>query len=279
MSYIKAGTDAHGESINLFYEDWGQGEPVILIHGWPLDHTMWEHQAIALAAAGLRVIAYDRRGFGKSSRTWDGYNYDTFAADLNAVITELNLSNVTLVGFSMGGGEIARYLGTYGSSKVARAVYISAVTPYLLKTDDNPDGVPQEIFDQILAGLKKDRFDFLQTFGKDFYGVGMMSHPVSDAALQWNQTVVSLASPKATYDCVKAFAGTDFRADIAKAANVPTLVIHGDADKTVPIKNSGERLAKMIPGAQYKVYEGEPHGLFFTSKDELSRDLLAFIGK
>ncbi|MDO7876967.1 alpha/beta hydrolase [Hymenobacter sp. ASUV-10] len=279
MSYIKAATDAHGESINLFYEDWGQGDPVVLIHGWPLDHTMWEHQAIALAEAGLRVIAYDRRGFGKSSRPWDGYNYDTFAADLNAVITELNLSNVTLVGFSMGGGEIARYLGTYGSSKVARAVYISAVTPYMLKTDDNPEGVPQEIFDGILAGLKKDRFDFLQTFGKDFYGVGMLSKPVSDAALQWNQTVVSLASPKATYDCVKAFSSTDFRADLAKAADVPTLIIHGDADKTVPIAASGERVAKMLPNAQYKVYEGEPHGLFFTSKDELSRDLLAFIGK
>jgi pimeloyl-ACP methyl ester carboxylesterase len=279
MSYIKAGTDANGQSINLFYEDWGQGNPVILIHGWPLDHTMWEHQAVALAEAGLRVIAYDRRGFGKSSRPWDGYNYDTFAADLNAVITELSLSNVTLVGFSMGGGEIARYLGTYGSSKVARVAYISAVTPYLLKTDDNPDGVPQETFDSMLAGLKKDRFDFLQTFGKDFYGVGMLSQPVSDAALQWNQTVVSLASPKATYDCVKAFSGTDFRADLAKAANVPTLVIHGDADKTVPIASSGERTAQLIPGAQYKVYEGEPHGLFFTSKDELSRDLLAFIGK
>ena len=278
MSYIKAATDTNGEAINLFYEDWGQGNPVVLIHGWPLDHTMWEHQAMALAEAGHRVIAYDRRGFGKSSRPWGGYNYDTFAADLNAVLTELNLTNVTLVGFSMGGGEIARYIGRFGQSRLARVAFVSAVTPYLLQTDDNPDGVPQEAFDGMLAGIKKDRFDFMQVFGKGFYGVGLLNQPVSQAVLDWNQTVVSLASPKATYDCVKAFSATDFRHDLAKVT-VPTLVIHGDEDATVPLPNSGARTAKMIAGAEYKVYNGEPHGLFFTAKDKLTEDLLAFIGK
>lgn len=278
MAYIKAGEDTAGNPINIFYEDWGQGAPVVLIHGWPLDHTMWEHQAIALAEAGHRVIAYDRRGFGRSSRPWGGYDYDTLASDLNALLTELNLNNVTLVGFSMGGGEIARYIGNYGESRLARVAFISAVTPFLLKTADNPDGVDGSVFQDILAGLKKDRFDFLAGFGKKFYGVGVISKPVSDAVLQWNQTVVSLAAPNATIECAKSFAGTDFRADLAKVT-VPTLVIHGDADQTVPIANSGERTAKAISGAQYKVYEDEPHGLFFTSKDELSNDLLAFIGK
>ncbi len=277
MSYLKAGTDPNGEAINLFYEDWGQGSPVVLIHGWPLDHTMWEHQAIALAEAGHRVIAYDRRGFGRSSRPWSGHDYDTLAADLNAVLTELNLTNVTLVGFSMGGGEIARYIGRYGQGRLARVAFVSAVTPYLLQTDDNPEGVPQEVFDGMLAGLKADRFAFLQTFGKGFYGVGLLSQPVSQAVLDWNQTVTSLASPKATYDCVKAFGGTDFRPDLAKVT-VPTLVIHGDKDATVPLPNSGARTAKMIAGAEYKVYEGEPHGLFFTAKDKLTADLLAFVG-
>ena len=278
MSYIKAGADTNGQEIKLFYEDWGQGNPVVLIHGWPLDHTMWEHQALALADAGHRVVAYDRRGFGRSSRPYAGYDYDTLAADLNAVITELDLSNVTLVGFSMGGGEVARYLSTYGEARVARAVFISAVTPYLLKTDDNPDGVPQEVFDGMLAGIKADRFAFMETFAKGFYGVGVLSHPVSDAVLAWNQTVVSLASPAATIACAKSFASTDFRADLAKIT-VPTLVLHGDEDATVPLPNSGARTAKSIAGAEYKVYKGQPHGVFFTVKDELNADLLAFIGK
>ena len=278
MAYIKAGEDTAGNPINIFYEDWGQGDPVVLIHGWPLDHTMWEHQAIALARSGLRVIAYDRRGFGKSSRPWGKYDYDSLASDLNALLEELNLSNVTLVGFSMGGGEIARYIGKYGESRLARVAFISAVPPFLMKTADNPEGVDKEVFDDILTNIKKDRFAFLQDFGKQFYGVGLIEKPVSQAVLDWTFTVASLASPDATYECAVAFAGTDFRADLQKVT-VPTLVIHGDADKTVPLESSGERTARAIAGAQYKVYEGEPHGLFFTSKDELSRDLLAFIGR
>jgi pimeloyl-ACP methyl ester carboxylesterase len=226
MAYIKAGEDHAGNPINIFYEDWGQGNPVVLIHGWPLDHTMWEHQAIGLAKGGLRVIAYDRRGFGRSSRPWTGYDYDTLAADLNALLEELNLNNVTLVGFSMGGGEIARYLGTYGDARIARVAFVSAVTPFMLKTDNNPEGVPESVFAGMQEGIQKDRFDFLRTFAKSFYGVGMISHPVSQAVLDWHQTVTSLAALNATRDCATAFAKTDFRADLS-AVKVPTLVIHG----------------------------------------------------
>ncbi|GAA4369796.1 alpha/beta hydrolase [Hymenobacter saemangeumensis] len=278
MSYIKAGTDAAGNSINIYYEDWGQGNPVVLIHGWPLDHTMWEHQAIGLAKSGLRVIAYDRRGFGRSSRPWTGYDYDTLAADLNALLEELDLNNVTLVGFSMGGGEIARYLGTYSDARIARVAFVSAVTPFMLKTDNNPEGVPGDVFDQMKDGLKKDRFDFLRTFAKSFYGMGLVSHPVSQAVLDWHQTVTSLAAPNATIDCATAFGKTDFRADLA-TIKVPTLVIHGDSDQTVPFEASGERTAKLIPQAELKVYKGAPHGLFFTDKDQLTTDLLAFAGR
>jgi non-heme chloroperoxidase len=278
MAYIKADTDPAGNPINIFYEDWGQGKPVVLIHGWPLDHTMWEHQAIALAKGGLRVIAYDRRGFGRSSRPWSGYDYDTLAADLNALLTELDLKNVTLVGFSMGGGEIARYIGRYGEARLARVAFVSAVPPFLLKTDNNPEGVPQAVFDQMQDGIKQDRFDFLHTFTKSFYGVGMISHPVSQGVLDWHFTVAALAAPNATRDCAVAFSSTDFRADLP-AIKVPTLVIHGDKDQTVPFEVSGERTAKLIPQAELKVYKGAPHGLFFTDKDQLTADLLAFAGR
>jgi non-heme chloroperoxidase len=277
MSYLKAGQDANGNDINLFYEDLGQGNPVVLIHGWPLDHQMWEYQLTELPKHGNRVIAYDRRGFGKSDRPWDGYNYDTLADDLKAVLDTLNLTNVTLVGFSMGGGEIARYMSRHGGARVAKVAFISAVTPYLLKTDDNPTGVPKATFDEILEGLQKDRFDFLSGFGKKFFGVGLVSHPVSQATLDWAQAITSMASPKATHDCAVAFAGTDFRRDLT-AVHVPTLIIHGDKDQTVPIDASGEQTAKHLPHAEYIVYEGEPHGLFITQKDRLNQDLLAFIG-
>ena len=277
MAHIKAGNDTAGHPVNIFYEDWGQGAPVVLIHGWPLDHTMWEHQAVALAQAGYRVIAYDRRGFGRSSRPWGGYDYDTLAADLNALLTELDLTGVSLVGFSMGGGEIARYIGNYGQARVARVAFVSAVPPYMLHTSDNPEGVPQKVFDGMHEGIRKDRFAFLESFAKDFYGQSLISHPVSQAVLNWNQTVTSLAAPNATADCVTSFSGTDFRDDLKKIT-VPTLVIHGDQDQTVPFPVSGERTAKLVAGAELKVYKGAPHGLFFTNKDELTNDLLAFVG-
>ncbi|GAB3558699.1 alpha/beta fold hydrolase [Spirosoma fluminis] len=276
MSYIKAGVDAQGNDVNLFYQDWGTGSPVVLIHGWPLSHEMWDYQMNELPEHGIRVIAYDRRGFGKSSKPWNGYDYDTLADDLKAVLDELNLQNVTLVGFSMGGGEVARYMSRHGGERVSRVAFVSAVTPYLLKTDDNPDGVDQDVFDDILTNLKKDRADFLQTFSKQFYGVSLVSHPVSQAHLDGDFIRAYLASPRATIECGKAFAMTDFRNDLTQI-NVPALVIHGDSDKTVPIESSGERTAEALPNAHYIVYSGAPHGLFYTERDRLNQDLLAFV--
>jgi len=276
MSYIKAGTDASGNDIKLFYQDLGTGNPVVLIHGWPLSHEMWDYQLAELPAHGLRVIAYDRRGFGKSTQTWDGYDYDTLADDLKAVLDELDLQNVTLVGFSMGGGEVARYMSRHGGARVSKVAFVSAVTPYLLKTDDNPDGVDQSVFDEITDNLKKDRADFLQTFGKQFYGVNLISRPVSQAHLDGDFARAYVASHKATLDCANAFATTDFRNDLTQI-HVPALIIHGDADKTVPIESSGELTANALPNAQYIVYDGAPHGLFVTEKDRLNEDLLSFI--
>lgn len=279
MSYIKAGTDALGNDVKLFYQDLGSAnarETVVLIHGWPLSHSMWDYQLAELPDHGLRVVAYDRRGFGKSSQPWEGYDYDTLADDLKAVLDTLQLSNVTLVGFSMGGGEVARYMSRHGGARVSKVAFISAVTPYLLKTDDNPDGVDQSVFDDILEGLQKDRADFLQTFGKQFYGVNWVNKPVSQAQLDGDFARAYVASQRATVECAKAFAMTDFRDDLAQI-QVPALIIHGDADKTVPIESSGELTANALPNAQYIVYEGEPHGLFFTQKDRLNEDLLSFI--
>jgi pimeloyl-ACP methyl ester carboxylesterase len=276
MNLIKAGQDAHGKDVELHYCDYGQGDPIVLIHGWPLAAASWEYQLAELPLHGKRVIAYDRRGFGHSSKPWDGYDYDTLADDLNAVLTELDLQNVTLVGFSMGGGEVARYLSKYNGARVARAIFVSAVTPYLLKTGDNPDGIDKSTFDDIIENLGKDRPDFLATFGKQFYGVGVLNHPVSQATLDWSQNMALMASPRATTACVKAWSETDFRADLA-AIKVPTLFIHGDADKTVPLANSAEQAVKHVPNAHLVVYSGEPHGLNVTAKDRLNRDILTFV--
>ncbi|GAB3567218.1 alpha/beta hydrolase [Spirosoma luteolum] len=276
MSFIKVGTDASGKDIELFYQDLGTGSPVVLIHGWPLSSVMWDYQLAELPKHNLRVIAYDRRGFGKSSQPWDGYNYDTFADDLKVLLDTLDLHNVTLVGMSMGGGEIARYMGRHGGARVSKVVFVSAVTPFLLKTDDNPDGVDQDVFDDMYDSITKDRADFLQTFGKQFYGVNLLSHPVSQAHLDGDFARAYVASHKATLDCVRAFSETDFRNDLAQI-HVPALIIHGDADKTVPIEASGERTAAALPNAQYLVYDGAPHGLFYTEKDRINDDLLTFI--
>ncbi|PZO77139.1 MAG: alpha/beta hydrolase [Mesorhizobium amorphae] len=271
MPFIKTADDTE-----IFYNDWGSGKPVVLIHGWPLDADMWEHQSLFLARNGYRVIAYDRRGFGRSSQPWTGYDYDTFAADLKTILETLDLRDATLVGFSMGGGEVARYLGRHGSERVSKAVLLAAVPPFLLQTDDNPDGVPKKVFDDIVAGLEKDRPHFLAGFNKDFFGAGLLNFTVSNEVLEWSRQLAMLASPKATVDCVRAFSETDFRADLPRI-DVPVLVIHGSSDGTVPLEKSGELTAKLIPNAELKVYDGEPHGLFLTAKDRLNEDLLRFI--
>jgi pimeloyl-ACP methyl ester carboxylesterase len=276
MNLIKVGQDAQGKDIELHYCDYGQGDPIVLIHGWPLAAASWEYQLAELPLHGKRVVAYDRRGFGHSSKPWDGYDYDTLASDLNAILTELDLQNVTLVGFSMGGGEVARYMSRYNGARVARAIFVSAVTPYLLKTDDNPDGVDKSTFDDIIENLGKDRPDFLTSFGKKFYGVGLMSKPVSQATLDWSQNMALMASPRATTACVKAWSETDFRADLA-TIKVPTLFIHGSSDETVPLANSAEQAVKHVPNATLVVYDGEPHGLNVTAKDRLNRDILTFV--
>lgn len=263
-----------GHSIHV--KDMGSGPPVILIHGWPLTGDMWEYQTLALLEAGYRVITYDRRCFGHSGHPADGYNYDVFAQDLAAVIDHVGAPKVSLVGFSMGGGEIARYLARHGSAKVDRVALVASIVPYLLKDDSNPDGVDQSVFDQMQAQVREDRFAFLQTFAKTFYGVGLVSKPVSGALLDWTFALAIMASPKATIDCIAAFGRTDFRADLA-AFDVPTLIIHGTSDKTVPIDPSGRAAAAGIPGAELIEYDGEPHGLFATAADRLNGDLLAFL--
>ncbi len=276
MKYIQS-KNTDGSTINLYYEDWGSGDPVIFIHGWPLDHQMWENQMRVLPEMGLRCIAYDRRGFGKSDKPWSGYDYDTFADDLKAVLDQLDLQNVTLVGFSMGGGEVVRYFSRHGGNRVSKVVLLSSIAPYTLKTADNPDGVPMEVLQEMIESIQKDRPAFLTSFGKMFYGVNVISHQVSQAMLDWNLMVAMQASPKATIDCIHAFGETDFRSEM-NTINVPTLVIHGDNDKIVPIEATGESAARLIPGAKYIVYEDSPHGLFITDNEDLNADLLEFIG-
>jgi len=275
MPYIKS-VQNNEQPVNIYYEDYGKGLPVVFIHGWPLSGTMWEYQVTQLPQHGLRCITYDRRGFGKSDRPFSCYDYHTLASDLKALLDELNLQEVTLVGFSMGGGEIAKYFSLYGGKRVAKVVLISAVLPYMLQTADNPDGVPQEAFNKMLKALTDDRPTFLEAFNKDFYGVELLSNPVTEAYLANASAQALTASPIATIECARSFSSTDFRDDVPKI-NVPTLIIHGDKDKTVPIKATAEQAVENIKGAVLKVYEGAPHGLWFTEKDKLNQDLIDFI--
>lgn len=277
MPFVKVGKENSG-SIKLYYEDHGSGKPVILIHGYPLSGDSWEKQLPVLLAAGYRVITYDRRGFGKSSQPTEGYNYDTFAADLRALIEKLELEDFSLVGFSMGGGEIARYFGKYGSRGVSSAVIIGGVPPFLLKTDDNPEGVDAGVFEGIKQAVAKDRYAFFTEFFKNFYNTDvLMGDRVSEQVINASWRLAAGASATASLACVDTWI-EDFRQDVTRI-DVPTLVIHGDDDRIVPLEAAGKRTADLIPGAQLKVIEGGPHAIGWTHAEVINAELVRFLGE
>ncbi|MGO8790507.1 MAG: alpha/beta fold hydrolase [Terriglobia bacterium] len=277
MPYITVGRENSG-NIDLYYEDHGTGQPVVMIHGYPLSGSSWEKQVPVLLEAGHRVITYDRRGFGKSSQPTSGYNYDTFAADLHTIVTHLKLSGFTLVGFSMGGGEVARYLGKYGSKGVSKAVIISGVPPFLLKTADNPEGVEGSVFDGIQKAVVTDRYAFFTEFFKNFYNTDLLlGKRVSEQAVQASWSVAAGCSATASLACVPTW-HEDFRQDLARI-DVPTLVLHGDADRILPIAASGHRTAKLIKGARMSVIKDGPHCITWTHAESVNNELLAFLGR
>ncbi|WKG32380.1 alpha/beta fold hydrolase [Priestia aryabhattai] len=276
MAKITVGTENEAP-IELYYEDHGTGKPVVLIHGWPLSGRSWEYQVPALIEAGHRVITYDRRGFGKSSQPWDGYDYDTFAADLHQLLEQLDLKNVTLVGFSMGGGEVARYVGTYGTDRVEKAVFAGAVPPFLYKSEDHPEGALDDAgIQEFENGVKNDRLAFLNDFTKTFFGAKDGKGLVSEPFRLYNRDIAAAASPKGTLDCIAAFSKTDFRDDLAKFT-IPTLIIHGDADEIVPFEYSGKRTHEAISDSKLALIKGGPHGLNATHAHEFNEALLSFL--
>ena len=265
--------------VHIYYEDFGRGRPVVLIHGWPLSGRSWESQVGPLIEAGYRVITYDRRGYGASSQVWDGYDYDTLAGDLNGLLEHLDLREVTIVGFSMGGGEVARYLGTYGSARIASAVLASAVPPYLYRSEDNPDGgLDDATIEQFEIGVKTDRPAFVKGFVDSFLTAGEKTDLVSDATHEYLRDLAAFASPKGTLDCIGSFARTDFREDLA-TFDVPTLVIHGDSDGVVPFEVSGKRSAEMIKDSTLVVIKGGPHGINTSHVEEFNSALINFLGR
>ncbi|GHG07131.1 alpha/beta fold hydrolase [Streptomyces filamentosus] len=278
MPYITVGQE-NTSPIELYYEDQGTGWPVVLIHGFPLDGHSWERQTAALLAAGHRVVTYDRRGFGQSSQPTTGYDYDTFAADLNTVLETLDLNDATLVGFSMGTGEVARYVATYGSGRVAKVAFLASLEPCLLKSDDNPDGVaPKEFFDGVVAAVKADRYAYYTAFFNDFYNLDEnLGTRISEEALRnsWDTAArggsfAASAAPATWY--------TDFRADIP-AVDVPALILHGTADRILPAEGTARPFHKALPSADYVEIEGAPHGLLWTHAEEVNTALLAFLAK
>jgi len=277
MSYVTVGKE-NSSNIDLYYEDHGSGQPVVLIHGYPLSGASWEKQVAALLSAGHRVITYDRRGFGKSSQPTTGYNYDTFAEDLQKLITYLDLHDFSLVGFSMGGGEVARYFGKYGSKGVRNAVIISGIPPFLLKTPDNPEGVDGSVFAGIEKAVNADRYAFFTEFFKNFYNTDLLLNKrVSEQAVQASWNVAADCSATASLACVPTW-HEDFRKDLS-AVDVPTLVMHGDADRILPISAAGPRTAKLIKGARLVVIKDGPHCITWTHADEVNAELLNFLGK
>ncbi|RIQ11242.1 alpha/beta fold hydrolase [Jiangella rhizosphaerae] len=277
MPYITVGTE-NSTNIDLYYEDHGSGQPVVLIHGYPLDGHSWEKQSAALLEAGYRVVTYDRRGFGRSSQPTTGYDYDTFAADLKAVLDTLDLRDVVLVGFSMGTGEVGRYLGTYGSERVAKAAFLASLEPFLLQTDDNPTGLPQDVFDGIEQTAKADRYAWFDEFYKNFYNLDEnLGSRISEAAVRGSWNVAAGASWYASSAVVPTW-HTDFRADIEKI-DVPALILHGTADRILPIDATAREFAKRLPDADYVEIDGAPHGLLWTHADQVTEALLAFLRK
>ncbi|WP_442727218.1 alpha/beta fold hydrolase [Streptomyces pseudogriseolus] len=277
MPLITVGQE-NSTTIDLYYEDHGTGQPVVLIHGYPLDGHSWEKQTAALLAAGYRVITYDRRGFGQSSQPATGYDYDTFAADLNTVMETLDLRDAVLVGFSMGTGEVGRYLGTYGSGRVAKAAFLASLEPYLLKTDDNPTGVDASVFAGIEKAVAEDRYAYFTAFYQDFYNLDEnLGTRISEEALRNSWNVAAGSSPYASLAAVATWT-TDFRADLAKI-DVPALILHGTADRILPIESTGEPFHRALPQAEYVVIDGAPHGLLWTHAQEVTDALLAFLAK
>jgi non-heme chloroperoxidase len=277
MPFINVGKENSG-NIDLYYEDHGTGKPVILIHGWPLSGSSWEKQLPVLLDAGYRVITYDRRGFGDSSKPTSGYNYDTLAEDLHKLVTNLDLRDFVLVGFSMGGGEVARYLGKYGTERVSKAVFISAIQPFLLKTRDNPEGVDGSVFESIKKAIIADRPAFLSEFFANFYNVDVLGGKlVSNQVVELSWNIAAGASPKGTLDCVSTWL-EDFRKDLERI-DVPTLVVHGDADRILSLAATGRRTHKLVKGSRLVTVEGGPHGLIWTHAEKVNRELLDFLGQ
>ena len=276
MPYIDISKSTSG-SLRLHYQDFGQGRPVVLIHGWPLSGRSWEPQVAELVDAGFRVITYDRRGFGASSQPWSGYDYDTLAQDLHELMTELSLQDATLVGFSMGGGEVARYLGTYGSKFIRSAVFAAAVTPYLFKASGNSEGaVSDKDVEKKQASVLADRLEFLEEFTQKFFSDASGKLLVSESQRAYAKMIAAFASPKGTHDCISAFSKTDFRADLEKI-DVPTLVIHGDSDQIVPIEVSGARTHKAVKNCELHVIKNGPHGCNLSHAKEFNSALIAFL--
>jgi non-heme chloroperoxidase len=273
MPYVKT---TGAPATEIYYQDLGQGQPVVLIHGWPLSHRMWEQQITALTEAGYRCVAYDRRGFGKSGKPAGGYDYDTFTSDLNDLMEHLDLRDAVLAGFSMGGGEVARYLGRYGSGRVAKAMLLGAVPPFLLKTDDNPEGVGQEVFDGMLDAVKKDRIGFLDGFFPNFYNADGGLNEAGNDLIPFSKWIAWGASPLGTQQCIVAFGTTDFREDL-KTITIPVFVVHGDSDRIVPLEVSGRRAHEMTAGSRLEVIQGAPHGFAATHASDLNRLMLEFL--
>lgn len=264
------------DGTEIYYKDWGSGQPILFSHGWPLNADMWETQMLFLASRGYRAIAFDRRGFGRSSQPWTGYDYDTFADDIAELITQLDLHKVVLAGFSMGGGDIVRYIARHGSARVAKLALISAVTPIFGKAPDYPAGVDLSVFAGIRAGITADRPQFLDDFNTIFYGTNRPGAKVSQGIFKQTLFMALQASIKGTVDCVTAFSETDFRPDMARI-DVPTLVVHGGDDQVVPFATTGKLASELIAGAQLKVYAGAPHAVAQTHGEQLNQDLLAFL--